>query len=116
LLKENALKAAFKVPTLVDQKLIKRNEVAPISSQPRRNTIKFPEQTNSIILQTNKFNKIISLLTKGSYLKYENAYATTNNAIDIVRKEKLKEILSSNKQKLTVNPGVKNIQSPKLIR
>ena len=69
LLNENALKAAFKVPTLVDQKLIKKNEVRPINSQPKNITIKLPEDTNKIILIINEFRNRISLSTKGSYLK-----------------------------------------------
>jgi hypothetical protein len=35
LLKAKALKAAFNVPILVDQKLIKKNEVIPTISQPK---------------------------------------------------------------------------------
>jgi len=69
LLKENALKAAFKVPTLVDQKLIKKNEVRPINSQPKNITIKLPEDTSNIILIIKEFKNKINLSTKGSYLK-----------------------------------------------
>jgi hypothetical protein len=71
LLKENALKAAFNVPTLVDQKLIKKNDVKPINSQPRNITIKFPDDTNNIILIIKRFKNRINLSTNGSYLKYE---------------------------------------------
>lgn len=69
LLNENALKAAFKVPILVDQKLIKKKEVRPINSQPKNITIKLPEDTNNIILIINEFKNKISLSTNGSYLK-----------------------------------------------
>jgi hypothetical protein len=72
LLKEYALNAAFKVPILLDQKLIKKNEVIPIISHPKNKTIKLPELTNNIILKINKFKKSKSLSTNGSYLKYEN--------------------------------------------
>jgi len=71
LLNENALNAAFKVPTLVDQKLIKKNEVKPIISQPKNSITKFPDETKKTILIINKFKKIINLSTNGSYLKYE---------------------------------------------
>ena len=74
LLKEKALKAAFKVPTLVDQKLIKKNDVKPINSQPKNNTIRLPEDTNKIILIIKEFKNSKSLSTKGSYLKYEKVY------------------------------------------
>lgn len=69
LLNENALKAAFKVPTLVDQKLIRKKDVRPINSQPKNITIKLPEDTNNIILIINEFKNKISLSTNGSYLK-----------------------------------------------
>lgn len=72
LLKENALKADFSVPALVDQKLIKKNEVRPISSQPKNITIKFPDDTNKIMLIINRFKNSIRRSTNGSYLKYEN--------------------------------------------
>jgi hypothetical protein len=69
LLNEYALNAAFNVPTLVDQKLIKKNDVNPINSQPKNNIIKFPEETKKTILIINKFKNIINLSTRGSYLK-----------------------------------------------
>ena len=69
LLKLKALKAAFKVPTLATQKLIKKKEVIPISSQPRNKSTKFPAVTKITILITNKFKKTNKRSTKGSYLK-----------------------------------------------
>jgi hypothetical protein len=68
------LKAAFNVPTLVDQKLIKKKDVNPIISQPKKSITKFPEETKKTILIINKFKKISNLSTKGSYLKYEKVY------------------------------------------
>ena len=38
-----------------------------------------------------------NLSTKGSYLKYENAYINTNKAIVVVSKIKLNEIVSTKK-------------------
>lgn len=72
LLNEYALNAAFSVPTLVDQKLIKKNEVNPIISQPKNRLIRFPAETKNTMLIINIFKKRTSLSTKGSYLKYEN--------------------------------------------
>lgn len=69
LLKENALKAAFSVPTLVDQKFIKKNEVKPINSQPKNITIKLPADTSKIILIINRFKNNTKRSTIGSYLK-----------------------------------------------
>ena len=66
LLNEYALNAAFSVPTLVDQKLIKKNDVSPISSQPRNNIIKLPDDTNSAILIINPFKNNTSRSTRGS--------------------------------------------------
>jgi len=68
-LNENALKAAFKVPIRATQKLISKKEVKPISSQPKNNIIKLPEDTkiNILIIKADK-NKI-NLSTRGSYLK-----------------------------------------------
>lgn len=66
LLKENALNDDFNVAVLVVQKLIKKKEVNPISSQPKKSIIKLPEDTKKIILiiNDNKNNKNLS--TKGS--------------------------------------------------
>lgn len=68
-LNKKALKAAFKVEIFVVQKLIKKKDVSPISSQPKNKIIKFPAETKTIILITNKFKKINSRSTCGSYLK-----------------------------------------------
>ena len=69
LLKTKALNADFKVETLVDQKLIKKNEVKPINSQPKNKTKKLPLVTKQIILMTKQFINNINLSTLGSYLK-----------------------------------------------
>jgi len=55
LLNKNALNAAFNVLILVDQKLIKKNEVNPISSQPKNKTKTLPPITSMHILIINKF-------------------------------------------------------------
>ncbi len=73
LLKVKALKAAFKVATLVVQKFINKNEVKPINSQPKNIEITFPELTSIIILKTNIFRNISRRSTCGSSLKYEKA-------------------------------------------
>lgn len=57
LLKVVALSAALKVLTLLDQKLIKKNEVIPISSQPKKSITKLPEKTKSNILFTKSKSK-----------------------------------------------------------
>jgi hypothetical protein len=69
LLKEKALNAAFSVPILATQKLISKNEVKPINSQPKKSIIIFPEDTkiNILIIKEDKNN--INLSTRGSYLK-----------------------------------------------
>jgi hypothetical protein len=89
LLNIKALNAAFKVEILVVQKLIKKKEVKPINSQPKNKIIKFPAETRTIILITNKFKNINNLSTCGSYLKYAKAYIYTKNAIVVVKKIKL---------------------------
>ena len=66
MLKENALKAAFKVPTLLTQKLIRKNDVKPMSSQPKNNIIILPEETKKIILIIKEHKNNINLSTKGS--------------------------------------------------
>lgn len=99
LLKEKALKAAFKVPTLETQKLIRKKDVKPINSQPKNNITKLPEDTKKIILMIKEHRKRINLSTKGSYLKYENAYIYTNKPIVVVNKIKLKEVVSIRKLK-----------------
>jgi hypothetical protein len=69
LLKEYALKAAFRVPTLVDQKLIRKKDVNPIISHPKNRLIKFPAETRKTMLIINMFKNSTSLSIKGSYLK-----------------------------------------------
>jgi hypothetical protein len=69
LLKEYALKAAFRVPTLVDQKLIRKKDVNPIISHPRNKLIKFPEETKKTILIMNIFRNKTRRSTRGSYRK-----------------------------------------------
>ena len=69
LLKINALNADFNVDTRVDQKLIKKNDVNPINSQPKNSTKKLPLVTKHTILITKQFIKSINLSTLGSYLK-----------------------------------------------
>jgi hypothetical protein len=73
LLKTKALNADFNVEILVDQKLIKKNDVKPINSQPKNKTKKLPLVTKHIILITKQFINKINLSTLGSYLKYEKA-------------------------------------------
>jgi hypothetical protein len=97
LLKENALNADFNVATFVVQKLIRQKEVNPINSQPKNNIIVFPDETKKIMLITNDRIKSKNLSTKGSYLKYENAYIYTKRAIVVVNNIKLNEIVSTKK-------------------
>jgi hypothetical protein len=69
LLNVNALNADFNVDIRVDQKLIKKNEVKPINSQPKNKTKKLPLVTKQTILITKQLIKRINLSTFGSYLK-----------------------------------------------
>ena len=92
LLKTKALNAAFKVDIRVDQKLIRKNEVNPINSQPKNITNKLPAVTKHIILITKRFINSIKRSTLGSYLKYENVYIYTKTAIVSVKNIKLNEI------------------------
>jgi hypothetical protein len=69
LLNEKALKADFKVAGLSPQKLIKKKEVIPIISHPKKKTIKFPEFTKISILAIKEFIKDINLFIEGSFLK-----------------------------------------------
>lgn len=66
LLNTNALKAAFNVPTRVTQKLIKKNDVNPINSQPKNIIIKLPELTRKTILKTKDDKNKIKRSTNGS--------------------------------------------------
>ena len=59
LLNEKALKADLKVPILTDQKLIRKNEVIPIISQPKNKLIRLPEDTKNTMLIINMFKKTI---------------------------------------------------------
>lgn len=97
MLNVNALNADFNAAVLVVQKLIKQNEVKPISSQPKNNIIKFPEDTKNNILTTKDNINNKNLSTRGSYLKYENAYIKTKSAIDVVNNIKLKDSVSIKK-------------------
>lgn len=69
LLKENALKAAFKVLTFVTQKFIKKKDVKPINSQPRNNIKVLPDETKKSILKIKRHRNNKKRSTKGSYLK-----------------------------------------------
>ena len=69
LLKEKALKAAFRVLTLFTQKFIKKKEVNPINSHPKNNINVFPEDTKKSILSIKRHKNNKNLSTKGSYLK-----------------------------------------------
>lgn len=69
LLKEKALKADLRVEERSPQKLIKKNDVRPISSHPKKKTTRFPELTSTTILAMNAFMREMSRLTWGSYLK-----------------------------------------------
>jgi len=71
LLNVYALNALFSVLILDDQKLINKNDVKPINSQPKKKTIKFPLETNKTILITKQFINKINLSKLESYLKYE---------------------------------------------
>lgn len=72
LLKIKALKADFKVFLLKVQKLIKKKEVNPISSQPKKSNIALSDKTNKDILKINQFNINIKRSENGSFLKYVN--------------------------------------------
>ena len=49
--------------------LIKKNEVSPIISQPKKSITKFQDETKKTMLIMKRFKKINNLSTKGSYLK-----------------------------------------------
>lgn len=91
------MNADFKVATFVVQKLIRQKDVNPINSQPKNNIIVLPDVTKKIILITNDRINNKNLSTNGSYLKYENAYINTKNAIVVVNSIKLNEIVSIKK-------------------
>lgn len=94
----NALNADFKVAVLGVQKLIKQKEVNPINSHPKNNIIVLPEVTKKIILMTKVNKNSKNLSTRGSCLRYENAYTNTNRAIVAVSSTKLNEIESTKKK------------------
>lgn len=73
LLKVKALNADLRVPTLVAQKLMSKNEVRPISSQPKSSTSILPDITRVSMLQTKELSIMIRRSTLGSYLKYTKA-------------------------------------------
>ena len=72
-----------------------------MSSQPKNNIIKLPEETRNIILIINEHKNKINRSTNGSYLKYENAYIYTNKPIVVVNKIKLNDVVSIKKLKFT---------------
>jgi hypothetical protein len=69
LLNENALKAAFNVLTLLTQKLIKKKDVKPIISHPKKSIIILPDETKNNMLIIKEHRKSKNLSTNGSYLK-----------------------------------------------
>ncbi len=79
------MKAALSVLILVDQKLIKKNDVKPINSHPKNNTNKLPPITKIHILIINKLINKNKRSTCGSYLKYEKVYNNTFKPIDKTR-------------------------------
>ena len=96
-MKVNALNADLSVAAFVVQKLIRQKDVKPINSQPKNSIIVLPEATKNNILITNDRIKSKNLSTKGSYLKYENAYINTKRAIVVVNYIKEKDIVSIKK-------------------
>ena len=69
LLNENALKLQPKVIALNFQKLINKNEVKPINSQPKINVKKLLPQTSMIIERINQLISKINSSSLSSYLK-----------------------------------------------
>lgn len=69
LLNEKALNADFKVGLLLVQKLIKKKDVSPISSQPTISKIILSDITSNIMLNENHPKRIVNLSTFGSFLK-----------------------------------------------
>ena len=93
----NALNADLSVAAFVVQKLIRQKDVKPINSQPKNNITILPEATKNNILITKDNIKSRNLSTKGSYLKYENAYINTKRAIVVVNNIKENDIVSIKK-------------------
>ena len=69
LLNVNAFIADFKVFLRNVQKFINKNDVKPISSQPKKSNRALSDITNKDILKMNQFNKSINLSACGSFLK-----------------------------------------------
>ena len=69
-LKAKALKLDLITPLRLFQKLIKKKDVKPISSQPRKIVKKLPPKTRIIILKIKKFNQHKKFDSSGSPLKY----------------------------------------------
>jgi len=68
-LKLKALKLDFKVDRLACQKLIKKNEVSPISSHPKNNVKKFAAKTSTSILAINPLIQKEKVSSSASFLK-----------------------------------------------
>jgi hypothetical protein len=68
LLNVNALNALFKVVILFVQKLINKNEVTPINSQPKINVTQLPAHNNKIMDKTKHFKKKKKLIIFNSNL------------------------------------------------
>lgn len=69
-LKAKALKLDLITPLRLFQKLIKKKDVKPISSQPRKIVKKLPPKTRIIILKIKKFNQHKKFDSSASPLKY----------------------------------------------
>lgn len=68
-LKEKALKLDFKVERRDCQKLIKKKEVKPISSQPKKIVKKLSPKTRITILNIKQFNQNKKPISSASFLK-----------------------------------------------
>lgn len=69
LLNEYALKLDFNVPLLSLQKLINKNDVKPISSQPKKSVKRLFAKSKKTILKINQFSNKKKLSSLASYLK-----------------------------------------------
>lgn len=74
LLNEKALNALLSVPIFDVQKLINKNEVIPISSQPSNKVNHEPARTNNVIDHAKSLKKTRKFMMLFSCLIYENAY------------------------------------------
>lgn len=108
-----ALKLAFSVPTLVCQKFMRRNDVNPISSQPKKNITRLPASMSKLILSTKAFNNRSRLLTQGSYLKYAKVKKLTNTAIVMTSNKKLYAKKSRPRLKSMRSVGVSHKNVPR---